>query len=217
MELLEGTIAFFLQLDVHLVELLRQYGAWIYAILFVIVFSETGLVVTPFLPGDSLLFAVGALAAIDPTGTLSLPLLAATLISAAFLGNTSNYAIGRFVGPSAFSGRHRLLKVEHLRRTEAFFARHGGKAVVLSRFLPVLRTLVPFVAGISRMHVPRFLAFNALGATSWTVLFLGAGYLFGNIPLVRENFGLMTLGLFVVLGVLGLLVALLRPRTRTLP
>ena len=193
MELLQYFLDFILNLDTHLVDLMQQYGLWIYAILFAIVFAETGLVVTPWLPGDSLLFAVGTLAAIDTSGTLHAPTAAVLLIVAAILGNSCNYAIGRAIGPPAFSGRYRLLKVEYLRQTEAYFVKHGGKTVMLSRFLPILRTFAPFVAGIARMHYPRFQGYNVLGAISWVGIFLGGGYLFGNIPLVRDNFGIVTL------------------------
>jgi membrane-associated protein len=196
-ELLQTFLDFFLHLDVHLVELLQQYGAWIYAILFLIVFAETGLVVTPWLPGDSLLFAVGALVAIDTSGTLQLPVVIGLLIVAAILGNTCNYAIGKHIGPPAFSGRYRLLRVEHLQRTEAFFAKHGGKTIVLSRFLPILRTFAPFVAGVGRMDYGRFQLFNVLGAVSWVLTFTIGGYLFGNIPIIRDNFGIVTLAIIV--------------------
>ena len=196
-ELLQVFLDFFLNLDVHLVELLQQYGVWIYAILFVIVFAETGLVVTPWLPGDSLLFAVGALVAIDTSGTLQLPVVIGLLIVAAILGNTCNYAIGKHIGPPAFSGRYRLLRVEHLKRTEAFFAKHGGKTIVLSRFLPILRTFAPFVAGVGRMDYGRFQSFNVLGAVSWVLTFVIGGYLFGNIPIIRDNFGIVTLAIIV--------------------
>jgi membrane-associated protein len=196
-ELLQVFLDFFLNLDVHLVELLQQYGVWIYAILFVIVFAETGLVVTPWLPGDSLLFAVGALVAIDTSGTLQLPVVIGLLIVAAILGNTCNYAIGKHIGPPAFSGRYRLLRVEHLKRTEAFFAKHGGKTIVLSRFLPILRTFAPFVAGVGRMDYGRFQLFNVLGAVSWVLTFVIGGYLFGNIPIIRDNFGIVTLAIIV--------------------
>ena len=192
-ELLQQLLDLFLHLDAHLVELLQQYGVWIYAILFLIVFAETGLVVTPWLPGDSLLFAVGALVAIDTSGTLQLPVVIGLLIAAAILGNTCNYAIGRHIGPPAFSGRYRLLRVEHLQRTESFFAKHGGKTIVLSRFLPILRTFAPFVAGVGRMAYGRFQLFNVLGALSWVLTFVIGGYLFGNIPIIRDNFGIVTL------------------------
>jgi membrane-associated protein len=193
MELLQFLLDFILNLDEHLIALLSQYGVWIYAILFLIVFAETGLVVTPWLPGDSLLFAVGALTAIDTSGTLTLPLVIGLLITAAILGNSCNYAIGRAIGPPAFSGRYRLLKVEYLERTEGFFRKHGGKTVVLSRFLPILRTFAPFVAGVGRMDYGRFQLYNVLGAFSWVLTFVIGGYLFGNIPIIRDNFGIVTL------------------------
>src|SRR3954471_24037831 len=163
MELIHWLIDLVLHLDVHLVELLRDYGPWVYVILFVIVFAETGFVVTPFLPGDSLLFAAGALAAVDSSHTLSAPLLSLLLVIAAVTGNTTNYHVGRWIGPPAFSGRYRFLKVEYLRRTEAFFARHGSMTVVLSRFAPIIRTCAPFVAGVARMAYGRFQAYNFLG------------------------------------------------------
>ena len=193
MELFQFILDLLLNLDEHLIELLSQYGLWIYAILFLIVFAETGLVVTPWLPGDSLLFAVGALTAIDTSGTLTLPWVISLLITAAILGNSSNYAIGRSIGPPAFSGRYRLLKIEYLQRTEMFFNKHGGKTVVLSRFLPILRTFAPFVAGVGRMDYGRFQMYNVVGAFSWVLTFVIGGYLFGNIPIIRDNFGVVTL------------------------
>ncbi len=188
----------FLHLDRHLGDVIALYHAWIYALVFLIVFAETGLVVTPFLPGDSLLFAVGALSAVDTTGTLHAPLMWALVCAAAILGNTSNYAIGRAIGPRAFSGRLRLLTPEHLRRTEAFFARHGAITILLSRFLPLLRTFAPFVAGVGRMRYASFQAYNIVGGMAWGTLFIWGGFLFGNIPLVRNNFGLVTLGIIGV-------------------
>jgi len=184
-----------LHLDRHLVELLAAYHLWIYPILFAVIFAETGLVVTPFLPGDSLLFAVGALAAVDTSGTLTAPLASLALAVAAVLGNTVNYAIGRRIGPPAFSGRYRWLKVEYLRRTEEFFLRHGGLAIFLSRFMPIIRTCAPFVAGIGRMPYARFLGWNLAGGCAWVLLFVWGGYLFGNIPLIRAHFGLVTLAI----------------------
>lgn len=208
MELLRFIFDLILNLDAHLIELLSRYGLWIYAILFLIVFCETGLVVTPWLPGDSLLFAVGALTAIDTSGTLTLPLVIGLLIAAAILGNSCNYAIGRSIGPPAFSGRYRLLKMEHLERTEVFFNKHGGKTIVLSRFLPILRTFAPFVAGVGRMDYGRFQLYNVLGAVSWVLTFVLGGYLFGNIPVIRDNFGIVTLVIivatFVPMAVLAL-------------
>lgn len=201
-----------LHLDRHLVELLTRYDLWIYAILFLVIFSETGLVITPFLPGDSLLFAVGALASADTSGKLNAPLMFVLLAAAAVAGNTVNYGIGRAIGPPAFSGRYRLLRVEHLRRTEEFFLRHGAMAVALSRFMPIIRTFAPFVAGIGHMPYPRFLAYNLLGGVSWVALFLWGGYLFGNIPMVRQNFGIVTIAIILV-SLVPLAVALLRKRT----
>ena len=187
-----------LHLDRHLVDLLAAYHLWIYPILFTVIFAETGLVVTPFLPGDSLLFAVGALAAVDSSGTLSAPLLSVALAFAAVLGNTVNYSIGRWIGPPAFSGRYRLLKVEYLKRTEEFFLRHGGLAIFLSRFMPIIRTCAPFVAGVGRMPYARFLAWNLAGGCAWVLLFIWGGYTFGNVPLVKQHFGLVTLAIVAV-------------------
>lgn len=201
-----------LHLDHHLVDLLTQYHLWIYPILFIVIFAETGLVVTPFLPGDSLLFAVGALAAVDTSDTLKTPLLNLMLGLAAVLGNTTNYAIGRALGPPVFTGRYRFLKVEYLRRTEEFFQRYGGLAIALSRFMPLVRTFAPFVAGVGRMPYLRFQAYNLLGGISWVTLFLWGGYLFGNIPLVKQNFGIVTI-LIVVVSLIPVGIAWLRRRS----
>jgi len=200
-----------LHLDKHLVELLAHYDVWIYAILFGVIFAETGFVVTPFLPGDSLLFAVGALAAVDTSGKLNALLAFLLLAAAAVLGNTVNYSIGRAIGPPAFSGRYRLLKVEYLRRTEEFFERYGGMAVVLSRFMPIIRTFAPFVAGVGRMSYGRFLGYNLLGGVSWVLVFLWGGYLFGNIPLVKQNFGIVTI-VIILVSLVPLLLTFLRSR-----
>jgi membrane-associated protein len=203
-----------LHLDRHLVELLGTYHLWIYPILATVIFAETGLVVTPFLPGDSLLFAVGALAAVDTSGTLTAPRASAILAVAAILGNTVNYSIGRAIGPPAFSGRYRFLKVEYLRRTEQFFVRYGGLAIFLSRFMPIIRTCAPFVAGVGRMPYARFLTWNLLGACAWVLLFVWGGYLFGNIPFVKQHFGLVTLAIVAAsLAPLGLAL-LRRPAAR---
>jgi membrane-associated protein len=198
-----------LHLDKHLVELLAQFGPWVYAILFAIVFAETGFVVTPFLPGDSLLFAVGALAAVDTSGTLNAPLLSVVLILAAILGNSLNYSIGRAIGPRAFSGNIRFLKVQYLHQTEAFFQRYGGMTIVISRFMPIIRTFAPFVAGIGKMHVGRFQMFNVVGGLSWVLLFIWGGYLFGNIPVIKQNFGVVTIAIIVV-SVMPAAIAFLR-------
>jgi len=214
LETLHWAVNFVLHVDRHLVEMLALYGAWIYAVLFLVVFAETGLVVTPFLPGDSLLFAVGALAAIDTQGTLTAPLASLLLATAAILGNTVNYSIGRVIGPAAFSGRYRFLKQEYLQRTEAFFARYGAMAVFLSRFMPIIRTFAPFVAGVGRMPAGRFLAYNLAGALCWVLLFIWGGYWFGNIPFVKDNFGLVTIGI-IVLSLLPVAAMFLRRRVAT--
>jgi membrane-associated protein len=205
MELIHWVVEFFhwfidivVHLDAHLVELLRNYGFWVYLILFAIVFAETGLVVTPFLPGDSLLFAAGALAAVDSSGTLSAPWLSLTLIIAAVAGNTTNYHVGRWIGPAAFGGKIRFLKVEYLRRTEAFFLKYGSMTIVSSRFVPILRTCAPFVAGIGRMPYARFQAYNLAGGAAWVLLLTWTGFFFGNIPFVKQNFGLVTIGIILV-------------------
>ena len=191
-------VDFVLHLDAHLVELLRDYGNWIYLILFAIVFAETGFVVTPFLPGDSLLFAAGALAAVDSSNTLSPLWLSVSLVTAAILGNTTNYHIGRWIGPPAFSGKIRFLKVDYLRRTEKFFEKHGSLTIVLSRFAPIVRTCAPFVAGVGRMPYGRFQTYNVLGGLAWVLLFTWAGYFIGNLPFIKDNFGFVTIAIVVV-------------------
>jgi membrane-associated protein len=208
LDTLHWAVNFVLHVDRHLVEMLTLYGGWIYGILFLIIFAETGLVVTPFLPGDSLLFAVGALAAVDTHGTLTAPFAFLLLASAAVLGNIVNYSIGRAIGPAAFSGRYRLLKQDYLNRTEEFFARYGAMAVFLSRFMPIIRTFAPFVAGVGRMPWARFLAYNLAGGVCWVLLFISVGYWFGNIPIVKNNFGLVTIGIILIslLPILGVIV-----------
>jgi len=207
---------FVLHFDKHLLDFVAAYGAWVYALLFVIIFSETGLVVTPFLPGDSLLFATGALCA---TGALSTPASAALLIGAAFLGNAVNYTIGRVIGPRVFSAHdsagisHRLLNREHLGRAHAFFEEYGGKAVVLSRFMPIVRTFLPFVAGAAAMRPSAFGFYNAIGAVGWVALCLGAGFLFGNVPIIKQNFSLVTIGI-VIVSILPMVIEYLRRRSR---
>ena len=185
-----------LHLDVHLLAMVAQYGAWIYAILFAIVFCETGLVVTPFLPGDSLLFVAGAIAA---AGQLDVNALAALLVAAAFLGNLVNYAIGRWLGRHFFTDRgSRWLNPSHLDRAHAFYERHGGSAVILSRFMPIIRTYVPFVAGLAAMDARRYALFNAVGAVLWVAGLAYAGYFFGNIAWVRGNLSAIIVGIVAV-------------------
>ena len=203
-------IDFVLHFDKHLLEFVAQYGAWVYAILFTIVFAETGFVVTPFLPGDSLLFATGALCA---TGVLSAPAMLGLLVFAAFAGNTVNYAVGRFIGPRVFTGTYRLLNKEYLDRAHAFFEQYGGKAVILGRFVPIVRTFVPFVAGAAQMTTTSFVLYNIVGAAAWVTLCLGAGVLFGNVPIIKNNFSLVTIGI-VFVSVLPMLFELISHRRR---
>jgi membrane-associated protein len=209
--LLHTAIDVLLHLDRYLVVLVMQYHAWIYGLLFVVIFAETGLVVTPFLPGDSLLFGAGALSAADTGGTLEVGWLFLLLSLAAIAGNTANYAIGRRIGRRAFSGRYRLFKLEYLQRTHRFFERHGGMAVLVSRFMPIIRTFVPFVAGIGTMPYARFQAFNFIGGTAWVALFLFGGYAFGNLPWVKGNFAVVTLAV-VAISLLPMAVVAWRER-----
>ena len=199
-----------LHLDAHLLKMVAEYGVWIYAILFAIIFCETGLVVTPFLPGDSLLFVAGAIAA---TGELDVNLLFALLAAAAFLGNLVNYAIGRWFGKRFFTDRgSRWLNPRHLERANAFYERHGGSAVIISRFMPIIRTYVPFVAGLACMDARKYSIFNAVGAVLWVGGLAYAGYFFGNIPWVRGNLTLIIVGI-VAVSLLPLAWALLtKPR-----
>jgi len=196
MEFLAAFLDLVLHLDRHLLALVQQYGAWIYAILFAVIFSETGFVVTPFLPGDSLLFVAGAVAA---SGGMDVHLLVFLLVLAAIAGNTVNYAIGRWLGRHFFTDRgSRWLNPAHLDKAHAFYERHGGKAVVISRFLPIVRTYVPFVAGMGSMDPGRFTVFNAGGAILWVASLCYAGYVFGNIPWIRGNLTLIIVGIIVV-------------------
>jgi membrane-associated protein len=209
MEFLAGLLDIALRLDVHLSALVANYGAWVYAILFAVIFAETGLVVTPILPGDSLLFVAGAVAAV---GGLDVHLLAVLLVVAAVLGNTTNYAIGRWFGSRFFTDRgSRWLNPAYLERTNAFYERHGGVAVVLSRFVPIVRTYVPFVAGLGAMNPARFTAYNVGGALLWVGSLTYAGYFFGNVPWVKANLTLIILGIIGV-SLLPMVVAMIRAR-----
>lgn len=210
MDLLTRITDLFLRLDQHLGQLISQYGTWTYLILFLIVFCETGLVVTPFLPGDSLLFAAGTFAAL---GALDLWLVVLLLIIAAVAGDTVNYWIGAHIGPRAFRGDIRFLRQEYLDRTHAFYEKHGGKTIILARFVPIIRTFAPFVAGVGAMSYPRFLTYNVVGAVLWVGLFVLGGYFFGNIPVVRENFTLAILAI-IAISILPILVEALRARRR---
>lgn len=206
MDLIAQFIDVILHLDRHLALLVENYGVWIYAILFLIVFSETGLVVTPFLPGDSLLFVAGTLAAV---GDMDVRILIVLLIAAAILGDTVNYAVGKWSGTRLLASR--WIKGDHIARTHAFFERHGGKTIVLARFVPIVRTFAPFVAGLGAMSYRRFLAYNVGGAVAWVVIFVGGGYWFGNLPIVKQNLSLILLGI-IVLSVAPLAWEIVRSR-----
>jgi membrane-associated protein len=201
-------IDFIIHIDTHLDGIIRAYGGWTYLILFAIVFCETGLVVTPFLPGDSLLFAAGAFAA---RGSLDPYTLSVLLIIAAIAGDTVNYWIGHALAPRLATGRIRFIKEKHLRRTHEFYERHGGKTIIIARFVPIVRTFAPFVAGVGAMHYTRFLVYNVVGALLWVLLFVWAGYFFGNIPAVEENFTLVIFAI-IFLSVLPALVEFVRHR-----
>jgi len=209
-ELARSAVDFFLHLDRHLAELTARYGVWTYAILVGIVFCETGFVVTPFLPGDSLLFTAGAIAAL---GSLDPWLLNGLLFVAVLAGDNLNYWIGRFIGPRAFTGEFRFFRKEHLERTHAFFERHGGRTVVLARFVPIVRTFTPFVAGIGAMRYPRFLAYSLAGGAFWVTAFVWAGFFFGNLPAVRTHFSLVVLGI-IALSSLPILIGILQERRK---
>jgi membrane-associated protein len=211
MDLVSALLDVVLHLDRHLSDVIQHYGVWTYLILFLIVFCETGLVVTPFLPGDSLLFAVGTFAAL---GALDLWLAMALLMVAAILGDSLNYAIGARVGPRVFRQEGvRFLNRRHLERTHAFYERYGAKTIVIARFVPIIRTFAPFVAGIGRMSYARFALYNVAGGIGWIVSLTLAGYLFGNIPLVRKNFSLVIFAI-IIISILPALVEMLRQRRR---
>ncbi|MCH4249172.1 DedA family protein [Acinetobacter populi] len=201
-------IDFILHVDQHLVEFVTNYGTWIYVILFLVIFVETGLVVMPFLPGDSLLFAAGALAA---TGAMNPWILILLLFVAAVLGDTLNYHIGKYVGPRVFEIESRWINKEYLYKTQAFFAKHGGKTIIFARFIPFARTFAPFVAGVSHMHYRYFLSYNIIGALCWVCSFILLGYLFGNIPAIKDNFTYVIFAI-ILISVLPALIAFVRER-----
>jgi len=195
MEVIKFLIDFILHMDVHLNEIISNYGAWTYGILFFVIFMETGFVVTPFLPGDSLLFAAGTFAALGSLNPLYLFLL---LTVAAVLGDTVNYSIGKYIGPRAFSGDIKFLKQEHLDKTQEFYEKHGGKAIILARFIPIIRTFAPFVAGIGTMKYRKFIAYNVIGGIAWVAVFTFLGYFFGNIEFVKKNFELVIFAIIFI-------------------
>jgi membrane-associated protein len=211
MDWVKQFVDLFLHLDTHLSQVISQYGTWTYLILFLIVFCETGLVITPFLPGDSLLFAAGTFAAL---GDLDVRAMILLLVAGAILGDTVNYWVGAAIGPRAFQGNTRFLKQEHLDRTHAFYERHGGKTIILARFVPIIRTFAPFVAGVGAMSYGRFLTYNVVGAVLWVALLVLAGFFFGNIPVVRENFTIVILAI-VAISVMPIAVEAIRGRRRT--
>jgi len=197
LEVIKSLIDFVLHIDKHLSPVISQYQGWTYLILFVIIFAETGFVVTPFLPGDSLLFAAGALIAAGDTG-LNIYLLALILIIAAFTGNTLNYFLGHYLGVKVFKPENKVLKLEYYTKTQAFFDKHGPIAVILSRFIPIIRTIAPFVAGVGRMSFLRYSIYNIIGGTAWILLFLFAGYMFGNLSFFKTHFSVVTIAIILI-------------------
>ncbi|MEN9934497.1 MAG: hypothetical protein RLZZ387_1076 [Chloroflexota bacterium] len=210
MDVIRGIIEFFLHLDEYLGEIIRSYGLWTYVILFAIIFCETGLVVTPFLPGDSLLFAAGALAA-QYADVLNVALLWVLLLVAAIVGDTVNYALGSFFGARAFEKYPRIFRTEYLEKTHEFYEKYGGKTIILARFVPIVRTFAPFVAGVGKMTYRTFIAYNVIGGTVWVTLFIFAGFLFGNVPIIKENFELVTV-LIVLISVIPMVLEFLKAR-----
>lgn len=198
MDIIKFIIDFILHIDVHLAELVAQYGMWVYAILFLTLFCETGLVVTPFLPGDSLLFVAGALAAL-PTNDLNVHTMVALMAVAAIIGDAVNYTIGRLFGEKLFSNPNsKIFRRSYLDKTHQFYEKHGGKTIILARFVPIVRTFAPFVAGMGHMSYRHFAAYNVIGALVWVLLFTYAGYLFGDLPVVQENLKLLIVGIIIV-------------------
>jgi membrane-associated protein len=211
MELIATLFDLFIHLDEHLNVIIQNYGPWTYGLLFLIIFMETGLVVTPFLPGDSLLFAAGTFAGL---GSLNIFLLFILVSFAAIIGDTVNYWIGHFIGPRAFSGEIRFLKKEYLDRTHEFYERHGGKTIILARFVPIVRTFAPFVAGIGAMSYGKFISYNVFGGLLWVSIFTFLGYFFGNLPFVQNNFSIVVLAIILV-SVLPGVYEYLKERSRT--
>lgn len=214
LELVKKLVDFILHIDRHLAEIIAAYGLWTYGVLFAIIFVETGLVIMPFLPGDSLLFAAGAFCAKPETG-LNVHAMALLLFVAAVLGDTLNYWVGAKIGPAVFKREDSVwLRKKHLERAHEFFERYGGRAIILARFVPIVRTFVPFVAGVGQMTYPRFLAYNVVGGFAWIYFFIYAGYLFGNQPFVQKNFKLVIIAI-IVLSVVPMVVEFVREWRRT--
>lgn len=213
METIKYLIDLFLHLDKHLGALIIQMGAWTFVPLFIVIFIETGLVITPFLPGDSLLFAAGTLAAL-PGSPLHIGVLYVVLAIAAVLGDTVNYWIGHYIGPKVFSKDSRLIKREYLDRTHEFYEKHGGITILLARFIPIIRTFAPFVAGVGRMTYWHFISYNIIGGIAWTALFIFGGYFFGNLPFVQKNFSFVVLAI-IIISVIPAIVEVFRNRKKS--
>jgi len=197
MDIIKFVLDLILHMDKFLPQVISTFGIWTYLLLFLVIFMETGIVVTPFLPGDSLLFAAGAIAAIS-SRELNVFVLWLVLFAAAFLGDTANYWIGHFIGPRAFSGDVRFLKKEYIDKTQAFYEKYGGKTIFLARFVPIIRTFAPFVAGVGRMRYTYFITYNIIGALVWTLLCTFGGYFFGNLPFVKDNFSLVIIAIVII-------------------
>lgn len=212
MELIQQLIDFILHIDRHLIEIVQDYQTWTYLILFLIIFAETGFVVTPFLPGDSLLFAAGAIIA-KPESGLNIFLMCLLLIVAAVLGDLVNYHIGNYIGPKAFSGKYKWLKSEYLQKTQQFYTKHGGKTIIYARFIPIIRTFAPFVAGIGTMSYSRFASYNIVGGILWVTSFLFIGYFFGGLPVIKDNFTYVIFGI-IVLSILPPAIELIRQKKK---
>lgn len=215
MELIYSLIDFILNIDQHLVDIVSSYQTWTYLIIFLIIFAETGFVVTPFLPGDSLLFAMGAIIA-NPESELNIFLMCGLLIVAAILGDLTNYHIGKYIGPKAFSGKYKFLKKEYLEKTQMFYNKYGGKTIIYARFVPIVRTFAPFVAGVARMDYVRFGSYNIVGGILWIASFLFIGYFFGGLPVIKENFTYVIFAI-IILSILPPVIEMIRERAKTKP
>ena len=212
MELIQQLLDFILHIDKHLIEIVKDYQTWTYLILFLIIFAETGFVITPFLPGDSLLFAAGAIIA-KPESGLNIFLMCLLLILAAILGDLVNYHIGNYIGPWAFSGKYKLLKKEYLEKTQTYYEKHGGKTIIYARFIPIIRTFAPCVAGIGTMSYLKFASYNVTGAILWVISFLFIGYFFGGLPVIKDNFTYVIFGI-IILSVLPPLIEVIRGKQK---
>jgi len=210
LEIIQTLIDFILHIDQHLVDIVSEYQTWTYLILFLIIFAETGFVVTPFLPGDSLLFAAGAIIA-KPESDLNIWLMWGLLLIAAIIGDMVNYMIGDYIGPKAFSGKYKFLKKEYLDKTQQFYLKHGGKTIIYARFIPIIRTFAPFIAGVGTMTYSRFASYNVIGGFLWVTSFLFIGFYFGGLPVIKQNFTYVIIGI-IILSILPPLIEILRDK-----